>query len=206
MMEKNFCRVNDPSEVNFTMQFGNGQTRQLSNICADLIAEINEIKNYKPKANAIGIIQLNPHFDIVNYTYEDEIRYDSKGNKTVYKKTTLTFRDNTSTSVSAPADKADPYTGFYTCYAKHCAGGKNIINDLADYWIDILPKKLAKEQADEQACRDEEARLAERDKKRREKQRVRLEAIRRKEAYDASVLAHEKYGVPMEFIYKNENK
>lgn len=81
------------------------------------------------------------HMDIVDYTYTPVYKYDDKGNKTTYMKTTLSFRDGTETSALCPVDKADKYYGFYACYAKHIAGG-NKINDEAEYWIEVLPKKL----------------------------------------------------------------
>lgn len=147
---------------------------------------------------------LTPHMDIVDYTYTPVDKYDERGNKTTYMKTTLSFRDNTETSVLCPVDKADKYYGFYACYAKHIAGG-NKINDEAEYWIETLPKKLEKERLAEEKTLAEEKKIEERDKKRREKKRVRMEAIRRKEAYDAAAkLANEKYGIPMEFTYKND--
>lgn len=179
-------------------------TRELTKDVADLIAEINGIKNYNSeslksilnrKDNKMN--NANPHMDIVDYTYIPVDKYDDRGNKTTYMKTTLSFRDNTETSVLCPVDKADKYYGFYACYAKHIAGG-NKINDEAEYWIETLPKKLEKERL------AEEKKIEERDKKRREKKRVRMEAIRRKEAYDAAKLANEKYGIPMEFTYKND--
>ena len=168
---------------------------------ADLIAEINEIKNNKRKDTKM--FNSNPHNEIVDYKYEPIYKYDEKGNKTTYMKTTLCFRDGSETSVLAPAEKADQYYGFYACYAKHLAGNK--VNDEAEYWIEILPKKLEKERKAEEYALAEEQRIAERDKKRREKKRVRMEAIRRKEAYDAAKMAEEKYGVPMNFTYKSEN-
>jgi hypothetical protein len=128
-----------------------------------------------------------------------------KSGRMTIMKTTLTFRDGTETSVLCPANKADKYYGFYACYAKHIAGG-NKINNEAEYWIEILPKRLEKELQAEEKTLAEEKKIEERDKKRREKKRVRMEAIRRKEAYDAAKLANEKYGIPMEFTYKNEDK
>ena len=169
---------------------------------ADLIAEINEIKNYNKRKDT-KMFNLNPHNEIVDYKYEPIYKYDDKGNKTTYMKTTLCFRDGSETSVLAPAEKADQYYGFYACYAKHLAGNK--VNDEAEYWIEILPKKFEKERQAELMAIEEEQRIAERDKKRREKKRVRMEAIRRKEAYDAAKMAEEKYGVPMNFTYKSEN-
>lgn len=186
-------------------------TRELTKDVADLIAEINSIKNYNSeslksilnrKDNKMN--NINPHM-VVDYTYTPVDKYDNKGNKTTYMKTTLTFRDNTETSVLCPADKADKYYGFYACYAKHIAGG-NKINDEAEYWIETLPKKLEKKRLIEEKSLAEEKKIEERDKKRREKKRVRMEAIRRKEAYDAAKLANEKYGIPMDFTYKNEDK
>ena len=168
---------------------------------ADLIAEINEIKNNKRKDTKM--FNSNPHNEIVDYKYEPIYKYDDKGNKTTYMKTTLCFRDGSETSVLAPAEKADQYYGFYVCYAKHLVGNK--VNDEAEYWIEILPKKFEKERKAEEDALAEEQRIIERDKKRREKKRVRMEAIRRKEAYDAAKLAEEKYGVPMNFTYKSEN-
>ena len=169
---------------------------------ADLIAEINEIKNYNKRKDT-KMFTSNPHNEIVDYKYEPIYKYDEKGNKTTYMKTTLCFRDGSETSVLAPTEKADQYYGFYACYAKHLAGNK--VNDEAEYWIETLPKKFEKERKAEEDALAEEQRIIERDKKRREKKRVRMEAIRRKEAYDAAKLAEEKYGVPMNFTYKSEN-
>lgn len=178
-------------------------TRELTKDVADLIAEINGIKNYNSeslksilnrKDNKMN--NANPHMDIVDYTYTPVDKYDDRGNKTTYMKTTLSFRDNTETSVLCPVDKADKYYGFYACYAKHIAGG-NKINDEAEYWIETLPKKLEKERLAEEKTLAEEKKIEERDKKRREKKRVRMEAIRRKEAYDAAKLAIAKYGFPV---------
>lgn len=180
-------------------------TRELAKDVANLIAEINDIKNYNSNRKDNKMNNINPHMDIMDYTYTPVDKYDDKGNKTTYMKTTLTFRDNAETSVLCPADKADRYYGFYACYAKHIAGG-NKINDEAEYWIEILPKKLEKERLIEEKSLAEEKKIEERDKKRREKKRVRMEAIRRKEAYDAAKLANKKYGIPMEFTYKNEDK
>lgn len=175
-------------------------TATVENI-ADLIAEINEIKNYNKRKDT-KMFNSNPHNEIVDYKYEPIYKYDDKGNKTTYMKTTLCFRDGSETSVLAPAEKADQYYGFYACYAKHLAGNK--VNDEAEYWIEILPKKFEKERQAEEYALAEEQRIIERDKKRREKKRVRMEAIRRKEAYDAAKLAEEKYGVPMDWNTYNK--
>ena len=190
-----------PWSINISPTTSVTYTDTVENI-ADLIAEINEIKNYNKRKDT-KMFNSNPHNEIVDYKYEPICKYDDKGNKTTYMKTTLYFRDGSETSVLAPAEKADQYYGFYACYAKHLVGNK--VNDEAEYWIEILPKKFEKERQAELMAVKEEQRIAERDKKRREKKRVRMEAIRRKEAYDAAKLAEEKYGVPMNFTYKSEN-
>ena len=73
---------------------------------------------------------------------------------------------------------------------------------MADYWLITKPKREAEARAKAEIQRAEEQRLAERDKKRREKYRIRMEAIRRKETYEAVKLAEEKYGVPADWSEK----
>lgn len=136
---------------------------------------------------------------IINCEIQQFTKYD-----TTYIRTVLTFADGSKESVECPADKADAYYGFTTCYAKHIAKkllNKNI-SDMADYWLITKPKREAEARAKADARRAEEQRLAERDKKRRGKYRIRMEAIRRKEAYEAAKLAEEKYGVPSNWFTK----
>lgn len=168
---------------------------------SDIISEINDIRNYNSNKKDSKMDNANLHLDIVDYIYTSVDKYDDKGNKTTYMKTTLSFRDGTETSVLCPADKANKYYGFYACYAKHIAGG-NKINDEAEYWIETLPKKLEKERLAEEKALAEKKKIEEHDKRRREKKRVRMEAIRRKEAYEAAKLAEEKYGVPANWSKK----
>ena len=136
---------------------------------------------------------------ITNCEIQQFAKYD-----TIYIRTVLTFADGSKESVECPANKADAYYGFTTCYAKHIAKkflNKNI-SDMADYWLTTKPKREAKARAKAEIQRAEKQRLAERDKKRREKYRIRMEAIRRKEAYEATKLAEEKYGVPTDWSEK----
>lgn len=136
---------------------------------------------------------------IINCEIQQFIKYD-----TTYIRTVLTFANGSKESVECPADKADSYYGFTTCYAKHIAKtfiNKNI-SDMADYWLITKPKREAEARAKAEIQRAEEQRLAERDKKRREKYRIRMEVIRRKEAYEAAKLAEEKYGVPADWAEK----
>lgn len=136
---------------------------------------------------------------IINCEIQQFTKYD-----TTYIRTVLTFADGSKESVECSADKADAYYGFTTCYAKHITKkflGKNI-SDMADYWLITKPKREAEARAKAEIQKAEEQRLTERDKKRREKYRIRMEAIRRKEAYEASKLAEEKYGVPADWTEK----
>lgn len=145
-----------------------------------------------------GLPKGNP-CKITNCEIQQFAKYD-----TTYIKTVLTFADGSKESVECPANKADAYYGFTTCYAKHIAKkflGKNI-SDMADYWLITKPKRESEARAKAEIQRAEEQRLAERDKKRREKYRIRMEAIRRKEAYEATKLAEEKYGVPADWSEK----
>ena len=156
---------------------------------------IFNITDEVPKRNSSYVV----NYKIINCEIQQFTRYD-----TTYIRTVLTFADGSKESVECPADKADAYYGFTTCYAKHIAKkflGKNI-SDIADYWLITKPKREAEARAKADAQRAEEQRLAERDKKRREKYRIRMEAIRRKEAYEASKLAEEKYGVPADWSEK----
>ena len=193
---------------NNTIKFGtiNTTTNTTTNTISDIMKELDELKNLHRNDRATNILPVMTYIpaktEIVDYKYEPIYKYDDKGNKTTYMKTTLYFRDGSETSVLAPAEKADQYYGFYACYAKHLVGNK--VNDEAEYWIEILPKKLEKERKAEEDALAEEQRIIERDKKRREKKRVRMEAIRRKEAYDAAKMANEKYGVPMDWNTYNK--
>lgn len=67
---------------------------------------------------------------ITNCEIQQFTKYD-----TTYIRTVLTFADGSKESVECPADKADAYYGFTTCYAKYIAKkflGRNI-SDVADY-------------------------------------------------------------------------
>ncbi len=172
----------------------NGTTIYFANDDNESLAEyakfINDLTRTVPKESTCKITNC----EIQQFT-----KYD-----TTYIRTILTFADGSKESVECPADKADAYYGFTTCYAKHIAKkflNKNI-SDMADYWLITKPKREAEARAKAEIQRVEEQRLAERDKKRREKYRIRMEAIRRKEAYEASKLAEEKYGVPADWAEK----
>lgn len=160
-----------------TIYFANDDDKES---LAEYAKFINNLKYGLPKGNPCKIANC----EIQQFT-----KYD-----TTYIRTVLTFADGSKESVECPADKADAYYGFTTCYAKHIAKkflNKNI-SDMADYWLITKPKREAEARAKAEIQRAEKQRLAERDKKRREKYRIRMEAIRRKEAYEAAELAEEK--------------
>lgn len=95
---------------------------------------------------------------IINCEIQQFIKYD-----TTYIRTVLTFANGSKESVECPADKADSYYGFTTCYAKHIAKtfiNKNI-SDMADYWLITKPKREAEARAKAEIQRAEEQRLAE---------------------------------------------
>jgi hypothetical protein len=156
---------------------------------------MSELPNFMIKNSNIDDVRCK----VVDYHAEQFTKYD-----TTYIRTVLTFADGSKESVECPADKADAYYGFTTCYAKHITKkflGKNI-SDIVDYWLITKPKREAEVRAKAEIQKAEEQRLTERDKKRREKYRIRMEAIRRKEAYEATKLAEERYGVPADWSEK----
>ena len=78
-------------------------------------------------------------------------------------------------------------------------GNGNKASNLAEKWIEKIPKQKAKAKAKADEIAEREKRIEANKKKRREKNRIRLEAIKIKQEYEAKKLANEKYGVPMDF-------
>ena len=76
-----------PWSINISPTTSVTYTATVENI-ADFIAEINEIKNYNKRKDT-KMFNSNPHNEIVDYKYEPIYKYDEKGNKTTYMKTTL---------------------------------------------------------------------------------------------------------------------
>lgn len=140
---------------------------------------------------------------IIDYRKDTILKYDTKGNPTTYIRTTIEFLDGTE-SISCPENEYDEYNGFCICFAKHMARKclKQDINDLAKYWTVTVPKKKQEEQLKKDMEIAEKQRIELRNKKRREKNRIRMEAIKRKETYEAVKLAEEKYGVPSDWFTK----
>ena len=114
-------------------------------------------------------------------------------------KTTICWSDGTTTTCYAAPDKADAYTGFMIAIAKKFMGNKNQATNLADYWINKLPAKKKRIAEKAEKDRIEKERIENKRRKRREKYRLRIAAIRRKEEYEAAKLANEMFGVPLDF-------
>ena len=120
--------------------------------------------------------------------------------------TKIYWSDGSTTTCKTPIDKADQYTGFMIAVAKYAMGNKNEATNAADYWINKRPMRIAKFREKVKAEEAEIKRITDKRRKRREQYRLRLAAIRRKEAYEAAKLANEKYGVPLNFKEDGEDK
>lgn len=147
---------------------------------------------------------LKTNYHITGYYTDTILKYDDNGNPEKYIRTTIEFGNDIET-VSCPEEEFNAYNGFCICFAKYMSKKyfKQNISDMVRYWTDIMPRKLKEEQLKKNMQIAEQQRIAERNKKRREKNRIRMEAIKRKEAYEARKLAEEKYGVPVDW---NEGK
>lgn len=158
--------------------------------------------------NPLEFVHLDIYKEDVTITdyYTDTIlKYDNNGNSKKYIRTTIKFDNKDIETVSCLEEEFDAYNGFCICFAKYMAKKyfKKDISNMAKYWTDTMPRKLKEEQLKKDMEIAEQQRIAERDKKRREKNRIRMEAIRRKEAYEAAKLAEEKYGVPADWKENN---
>lgn len=120
--------------------------------------------------------------------------------------TKIYWANDTTTTCKAPLDKADQYTGFMIAVAKYAMGNHNEATNTADYWINKRPAQLAKVRENVKAEEAEIKRITDKRRKRKEEYRLRIAAIRRKEAYEAAKLANEKYGVPLDFKEDGEGK
>lgn len=141
--------------------------------------------------NAGGLIACDisktPDFRIINHAFDGH-------------KTTIWWSDNTTTTCYCREDNADVYMGFYIACAKKVFGNNNTINNLAEKWIEKIPKQRAEAKAKAEAIAEREKQIEANKKKRREKNRIRIEAIKLKQEYEAKKLANEKYGVPLNYL------
>lgn len=150
------------------------------------IAAGNAFKNITSKINRM---ENNKMPDITNYVYNATTAV-----------TTIEWSDGTKTTARAEdPSTANSYTGFVTAYAKKAAGNNNTINKLYDEWAVEKPAREAKAQIKANAAALEEQRIAKKRKAKKEQYLIRKRAAEINKEYEAKKLAHEKYGVPMDY-------
>lgn len=142
-------------------------------------------------------VSINPN-GILSYDY-------IKDEQNNIAKTVIHWIGGVTTTCSTTLDKADQYTGFMIAVAKYAMGNGNAATNAADYWINKLPKKQAKELKETLKIMEQKKKIEEKRRKRKEKYRLHIAAIKRKEAYEAAKLANEKYGVPINFKAEEDN-
>lgn len=168
------------------------------NISDDFYKDVLGIDPPKPKSEWIPFRTVRK-YNIADYEY-------TKDENNGVAITTIHWHNGDTTTCRAPLDKADQYTGFMIAVAKYAMGNKNVATNTADYWINKRPAQLAKVREKVKAEEAEIKRITDKRRKRKEQYRLRLAAIRRKEAYEAAKLANEKYGVPLNFKEDGEDK
>lgn len=150
------------------------------------IAAGNVFKNITSKINRM---ENNKMPAIINYTYDETTAV-----------TIIEWSDGTKTTVRAEnPDTADPHTGFVTAYAKKAAGNNNMINKLYDEWAIKKPAREIKAQIKANAAALEKQRIAKKRKAKKEQYLIRKRAAEINKEYEAKKLAHEKYGVPIDY-------
>jgi hypothetical protein len=128
-------------------------------------------------------------YEIVDYKYNTETG-----------ETYIKWDDKSETRVKPEAGtEPDQFVGFVTAYAKKAAGNTGRINSFFTQWAIKKPKLDAEEKAKKKAAKAEAKRIAEKRKAKKEKWLVRKAALRIKREYEAAQLAHEEYGVPVDF-------
>lgn len=144
----------------------------------------------------------NENMNMRKVCYEiADYKYDPKTGETYIK-----WDDKSETRVKPEAGtEPDQFVGFVTAYAKKAAGNTGRINSFFTQWAIKKPKLDAEEKAKKKAAKAEAKRIAEKRKAKKEKWLLRREAIRRKRAYEAAQLAHEEYGVPMDFSEESKD-
>lgn len=173
--------------------------------CVGTISTISTIINYSNNRTAYMLKDIVYRIDerglelveTRNIHMPDIVGYKYNENTAV---TTIKWSDGTKTTVHAEnPDTADPHTGFVTAYAKRAAGNNNMINKLYDEWAIKKPAREAKAQIKANAAALEEQRIAKKRKAKKEKYLIRKRAAEINKEYEAKKVAHEKYGVPMDF-------
>mgnify|MGYP007119863268 CR=1 FL=1 len=167
-------------------------------ISDDFYKDVLGINPPKPKSEWIPF-RIVRKYNIVDYEY-------TKDEKNGVAITTIHWQNGDTTTCRTTLDKADQYTGFMIAIAKYAMGNKNEATNTADYWINKRPAQLARKREKVKAEEAEIKRITDKRRKRKEEYRLRIAAIRRKEAYEAAKLANEKYGVPLDFKEDGEGK
>lgn len=146
---------------------------------------------------------------ITDYRVEDCTIFDKTSGQDKYikgKRTILEWTDGTVTTVECPETEFKAYNGFAIALAKKAMGNDNTMTNIADYWINKLPAKNAKIQAEIEKRKAEERRIAEKRKAKKEKWQMRQAVLARKKAYEESQkqravaeIAEREFGVPIDF-------
>lgn len=146
---------------------------------------------------------------ISDYRVEDCTIFDKtsgQGKHVKGKRTILEWTDGTVTIVECPDAEFNAYNGFAIALAKKAMGNDNTMTNLADFWINKLPAKNAKIQAEIEKCKAEERRIAEKRKAKKEKWQMRQAVLARKRAYEeaqkqraVAEIAEREFGVPIDF-------
>ena len=146
---------------------------------------------------------------ISDYRVEDCTIFDKtsgQGKHVKGKRTILEWTDGTVTIVECPETEFNAYNGFAIALAKKAMGNDNTMTNLADFWINKLPAKNAKIQAEIEKCKTEERRIAEKRKAKKEKWQMRQAVLARKRAYEdaqkqraVAEIAEREFGVPIDF-------
>lgn len=146
---------------------------------------------------------------ISDYKVEDCTIFDKtsgQGKHVKGKRTILEWTDGTVTIVECPETEFNAYNGFAIALAKKAMGNDNTMTNLADFWINKLPAKNAKIQAEIEKCKAEERRIAEKRKAKKEKWQMRQAVLAHKRAYEeaqkqraVAEIAEREFGVPIDF-------
>ena len=156
---------------------------------------------YNDYYKMLGGIDMNKNITITNYKYDEKT-----GRSTLY------WSDNTQTTVTADPDtEPNEFVGFVSACAKKLFGNKSTYLNQFDKWTVKIParkkaeaeKKAAEDKAREEARAKRAAKKAERKAKRDIETRAKQladEYYTQEIEGEAEKIAHEKYGVPMDWL------
>lgn len=172
--------------------------------CLQKISNLESIQN-----NKNNVKNEEEEIMISDYRVEDCTIFDKtsgQGKHVKGKRTILEWTDGTVTTVECPDAEFNAYNGFAIALAKKAMGNDNTMTNLADFWINKLPAKNAKIQAEIEKCKAEERRIAEKRKAKKEKWQMRQAVLARKRAYEeaqkqraVAEIAEREFGVPIDF-------